>query len=285
MNLTHRVVDMFASKDHNSSDARQFSANIESAYRGYQFDTLFLDQGHILTAPPDEGWFLILQPGCKATARFTQGPSTISQGHFMDTDLSQGDLIHMPPGSEAKIECTNALFWRFRIKGGPQDFIYKAGFTLLRFCTNTKGGCNTGSTTFNRHRDWRMMLYSGHDTGVPVPADFKPKIELHVPLINASSSTPHWHPAQSKKDDLPQHELYLMLDHNHFGLQVDHSPSKLMIYPGPIPSLQRSQEFAVAPGDAYSIFTQTGHQLYGGLVIVCAFPAHFDLDNEIPVAP
>ena len=285
MRRTHDVVDMFGRGDHNTENATLFGNNIAEAYPGYLFDVVGIHQARqVFTAPADEGWFLIQQPGPTSTAKITSGPPTISKGHYFDTPLMEGDLIHLPPGASAQVNSFGAQFWRFRIAGKPEDFIYKPGITQMRFCTNTKGGCNVGSDKFKLNRDWRMMLYSGHDLVVPVPAGFKPKIELHVPLINASTSNPHWHPKQARGDGLPQHELYLMLDHRTYGLEVDHSPSKLMIYPGPVPSLSRYQEFGVNPGDSYSIFTETGHQLYGGLVIVCAFPARFDLENEIPVA-
>lgn len=283
---THDHLDAFPRGQFPTGDGARFATNISETYQGYEFDVVSVHQSRqTFTAPADEGHFLILQPGIGATAKITEGPATISKGHYFDTPLMEGDLIHLPPGASAEVNSFGGLFWRIRIKGKPEDFIYKCGITLLRFCTNTKGGCNTGSAAFNRNRDWRMMLYSGHDKGQPVPDGFVPKLELHVPLINATSSTPHWHPAASKNDGLPQHELYLMLDHQTYGLEVDNTPPKLMVYPGPVPSLSRNQQHAVNPGDAFSIFTETGHQLHGGLVIVAAFPARFDLANEIPVAP
>jgi hypothetical protein len=283
--LTLGVVDMFRPFARRSPNASLLSRNIREAYPGYEFDVLETENSlNNFSAPADEGWFLILMPGRFAQSRMLYGPHATATNHSEMTTLVQGDMIHLPPGASAEVSGQEALFWRFRIKGSPDDFIYKPGITKLIDCTNTKGGCNTGSSTFNPKRDWRRMLYSSQDKENPMPEGFKPKIELHVPLINAVSSNPHWHPHKSKKDGLPQHEFYLMLDHDAYGLEVDNSPSKLMIYPGPNPALGKFQEFEARPGDSWSIFTQTGHQLHGGLVIVAALPAQFDLENEIPVA-
>ncbi len=260
----------------------QLSANIAEAYPGYQFGERAVAGTTHITAPPDGGLYLIMQPGHSAHAKMVEGPPYIDRGHFIPTALDQGDLIHLPPNATAEIHTASARFWDFCVQGSVGDFIYKAGITQMRFCTNTKGGCNLGGVMPNPHRDFRKMLYSGHDEVVRIPSGFVPKIELHVPLINATTSTPHWHPERSRKDGKPQHETYLMLDHRPFGLEVDHVPSKLQTFPDPLDK-QTFNEWDVTPGQAWSIFTRTGHQLYGGLVIVVAFPARFDLDNEIPV--
>jgi hypothetical protein len=276
----------FASQG-NDAEMQVVSRNIAGRYPGYHFGHYRLVGRKRLSAPNDAGYFYIMQPGGHASARIIDGPLTIDRGHYLNTALDQGDLIHLPPGATAEMD-GDTWFWMFAIKGPPEHFIYKPGITLLRFCTNTKGGCNIPGAAPNPRRDFRKMLFSGHDSVVRVPDGFVPRLELHVPLINATSSRPHWHPDQSLKDGLPQHEMYLMLDHAPYGLEVDHVPPKLRTYSNPL-NAKEFDDWDMLPGQTYSIFTRTGHQLYGGLVVVAAFPARFDLDNEIelgsPPAP
>ncbi len=193
--------------------------------------------------------------------------ASYEDANFMD--LGPGDAIALSAMQSVAFK-GQGQFWLIRSQTGHS--LPFSGISRLSDLKDTSGGCNDSENAFRR-------LQITWDESTATEPDGHNVVGCHVVWIEGQSSRSHYHPIPPTHGGMKQHEMYLVLDPEDFGLKGTSDRPGVWTYP----EYGRWDEplfTPLKPGDVFFIAAPAVHRAVDVLTSVIALPG-FKPDNEI----
>ena len=142
----------------------------------------------------------------------------------------------------------------------------------LRYLLDTAGGCNPDFDPFRRLPLTWYPPYRGE------PSDGPNWVNSHVVNIPQETSPTHFHPPKAVGGNVPQREMYLVLEPQAYKLNTWGRKASLIVFPD-LRDLRRYDQYPLAPGTFVYIPPGTGHRGLDAFVNVLTIPG-FRPHNE-----
>lgn len=240
---------------------------------GYQFSREAVTEHQALSHDTGTAWTWVREGEFEVTmeGRWTQEDGIVREGTSPVTKLGPGDVV--VTGPSAKAECRgNGILWQITCE--QTVCAYPDGVRRLGELPDTAGGCNPLENAFRR----LQLVWSDTNVSASKP-DGENLLGCHVVWISEPGSRAHYHPTDGR--GFPQHEMYLVLRPEDFGLRTAASEPGLWTYPKP-GDWSRFDFTPLHPGDVVSIPAGVVHRAVDILACVVAIPG-FKPDNELYV--
>ncbi len=149
----------------------------------------------------------------------------------------------------------------------------------LRYLRDSSGGCNFDFDPFRRlPLTWYMNLPGETGDGLNF-------VNSHVVNIAKETSPTHFHPVRAIGGGLAQHEIYLVLDPETYGLNTYGRQARLVVYPD-LRDPRRYETFELEPGSFVCIPPGMGHRgmdVFVNVITIPGFKPHneYYIDRDI----
>ncbi|MCC6153001.1 MAG: hypothetical protein IT367_04550 [Candidatus Hydrogenedentes bacterium] len=149
----------------------------------------------------------------------------------------------------------------------------------LRYLRDSSGGCNFDFDPFRRlPLTWQMQQPGETGDGTNV-------VNSHVVNIAKETSPSHFHPPIATSGGKAQHEIYLVLNPQAYGLSTHGRRAQLYTWPD-LKHLDRMTAYDVASGDFIHIPPGVGHRgidVFVNVITVPGFKPHneFYIDADL----
>ncbi len=241
-----------------SGSLESFNEVFTKNHQGSKF--LFLDfADETFAASSSESYYLWLESG------------NISASTEDDAfkALEPGDVIALAPGKSVSFK-GSGKFWA--IKSATNHSLPYEGISRLSDLADTSGGCNNSENAFRR------LQVAWEDTKDDSKPDGDNVVGCHVIWIAEESSRSHYHPVPPTHGGVNQHEMYLVLDPEDFGLKGDCGTPGVWTYPD-YGCWDEPHFTPLKPGDVFFIAAPAVHRAVDILTCVVALPG-FKPDND-----
>jgi hypothetical protein len=187
--------------------------------------------------------------------------------------LQPGDVVVVDAEHAARVR-GKARFWQILCSRRARSAW--AGVHRLQDLVDQAGGCNVGDDAFRRLQiTWQT---AGQTLDDP---DGDNLLGCHVVYIAEATSRTHYHPRPPLVGGRNQHELYLVLDPQAYGLKVQAATPGVWTYARP-GEWDRYEFTPLRPGDVCAIRAGVAHRAVDVLACVIAVPG-FKPGNDVYV--